>query len=77
MFRYPGGWCKAFYKGDVNTTDQWIVVTNDGGFYKVGAIYMVWSNDIAMACWSAKHMKKTVAACMKGEKPERDPYYQT
>jgi len=79
MFKYPGGWCKAFYKGDdPKTSDQWIIVTNNGGFYKIGASYMVWSPDgRARACWSAKTMKIAVCAFLKGEDAPRDPDYQT
>ena len=78
MFKYPGGWSKAYYKGNVKTTDQWIVVTNNGGFYKVDALFMVWEKTgRALACWSQKHMKKTVIAFFQDTNPERDPDYQT
>jgi hypothetical protein len=73
MFQYPGGWHKAFYKGD-----QWIIVTNNGGFYKVGAEFMVWLPDgRAFARWSTKTMKEAVMSIMREIDMPFDPNYQT
>lgn len=78
MFKYPGGWYKAFYKGDVETTDKWIIVTANGGFYKVNAIFMVWTYDgVCVARWTVKSMKEAVCAKFKGLDIPFDPNYQT
>lgn len=74
----PGGWCNAYYKGDINTTDKWIIVTTNGGFYKVDAIYMVWSyTGSNVARWSDKSMKEAVIAGFNGKPFPPDPNYQT
>jgi len=68
MFRYPGDFYKIYYKGDMNTTDQWIVVTNNGRYYKAGTSFMVWQpNGNATACKSVKSLKLVLAALFKGE----------
>ena len=78
MFQYPGGWSKAYYKGDLKAPLEWIIVTNNGGFYKVDATFIVWtSTGKSVAAWTSKHMKKIVIAFFKGMRPERDPNYQS
>ena len=57
--------------------EDWIVVTDDGGYYKVGAKYMVWSRGWVKASWSYDHMEKQVEAAKAGQDPPRDPGYQT
>jgi glyoxylate utilization-related uncharacterized protein len=78
IFRSQRGWFKAFYNGDVNTTEKWIIVTPDGGYYKVFAKYMIWCHDEgASACWTTKSMKAMLFAKFKGLKMPFDPDYQT
>lgn len=77
MFRYPGGWYKAYYKGDMNTTDQWIIVTKNGRYYKVGAQYMVWQpNGCSSARWTVNSMKQALVAIFKDKTIPFDPDYQ-
>jgi|ETNvirenome_6_85_1030632.scaffolds.fasta_scaffold71293_1 hypothetical protein len=73
-----GGWVEAWYKGpDPEAATEWIVVTNDGGYYKVGAQYMVWTPGWNQAAWSDSHMEKQVQAAKAGQDPPRDPGYRT
>jgi hypothetical protein len=43
-FQYPADWYAdmIFYKGDPETTVDWIFVTTGAGYYKVGTKYSVW-----------------------------------
>ena len=78
LFRGGNGWYKAFYNGDVNTTEKWIIVTPDGGYYKVFARYMIWFyNAGASARWTDKSLKEALAAAFKGETLPFDPNYHT
>ena len=77
-----GGWCEAYYKGDVNTTKDWIVVMDTGWYYKVGATYMTWYMDkngelIGKCNWSKSALHRTIMALKKGEPTPFDPGYQT
>ncbi len=70
--------CFAYYKGnDPQTTKNWIIVTDDGGYYKVDAEYMIWSEKHILAMWSTKHLFKTLTAIMMDFAPPKDPDYQT
>ena len=44
IWKYATTWYTEciFYKGDVNTTSDWLFITNGGNYYKVGAKYSVW-----------------------------------
>lgn len=82
FFVYPGGWSKAYYKGtDIDSATEWIVVTNNGGFYKVFAEYMVWwlenGKQRSTARWSNGSLKNAIIAILKGENPPYDPEYHT
>jgi hypothetical protein len=69
---------EAWWRGeDPETAQDWIVVTDDGGYYKVGAKYMVWSRGWVKASWSYDHMEKQVEAAKADQDPPRDPGYQT
>lgn len=84
-FAGGGGWCTgaAFYKGDPKTSTDWIVVTDNGGYFKVGAEFMVWYKPEskeeygAQAVWSVSHLKKTLKSLFKTGKTIPDPGYQT
>ena len=77
-FKYSNGWCAAYYKGnDPETATDWIVVTTDGGFYKVNALYMIWSNNDVRAAWTNAHVNRVIKAIRNGECPPVDPKYQT
>lgn len=56
---------------------DWIIVTDDGGYYKVDAQYMVWTSNWTQAAWSRQHMLKLVDAAKRGVNPPKDPEYQT
>ena len=53
------------------------IVTNDGGYYKSGAQYMIWAPGWSQAAWSDSHMQKQVQAAKAGQDPPRDPGYRT
>ena len=44
IWAYANTWYKEhiYYKGDINTTSDWIFVTNGGGYYKHGTNLCVW-----------------------------------
>ncbi len=71
----------VFYKGDINTTKDWIVVTDDGAFYKVGASWMVWyiegEKTRSQAIWSGAALKKTIKSLITEGEIVKDPDYQT
>ena len=83
-FKYPGSWIvdATFLKSD----NEFIVTVDNGGFYKVGAAYMVWhmittkSNEkklVAQAIWTDTALKKTLKSLMKTGTTIHDPNYQT
>jgi len=39
---WDGCWYAAYYRGDIETTDDWIIVVDTGCFYKVNATFMTW-----------------------------------
>jgi hypothetical protein len=72
----------VYYKGDVNTTTDWIIVTDDGGYYKVGAQYMIWhkcstGKIVAQAIWSNAALKRSMRALINMGETVMDPGYQT
>ena len=90
VFQYTDTYVAAYYKGDPETSTDWVFVTDDGGFYKVGAYLMIWFEcnhefpigggihyGKTVAIWSEKFYKKALKRILNGEKPGRDPYYQT
>ena len=74
--RYPCNWLIGcvFYQGDTpETATKWIIVTDNGGFYKVHAQYALWhtrdippnsidpDREYGMQCvWSTAHLKRTL-----------------
>jgi hypothetical protein len=82
--QYGGCWCigAVFYKGDLNTTKDWIFTVDDGGFYKVDAIFMVWYfiNGEVKKCnaiWSGAYLKKAIKQLITTGEMNRDPGYQS
>lgn len=71
-----------FYKGDIETTKDWIIVTNDGGYYKVDAYYMIWHRYSptqigAQAIWSNAALKRSLKSLVTMGNTVPDPGYQT
>ena len=54
-----------------------MVGTDNAGFYKQGAEYMLWSNNFVMAYWGGYEFKKNLKRALKGEKVLRDTNYIT
>jgi hypothetical protein len=82
IFEYSGHWIigKTFYKGDnPETATEWIVTTDNGGFYKVGAEYMLWQfpSGGAQALWSNASLKKSLKSLLTNGTTVADPDYQT
>lgn len=78
IFQYPGGWVEAYYKGDnPETATEWIIATANGGFYKVGALYMIWHPNGSKACWSGREAQRTIKELILTRVSRRDPNYQT
>ena len=44
IFEYAHIWYRdaIFYRGNVNTTNDWLFITNGGNFYKHGKKYCIW-----------------------------------
>jgi hypothetical protein len=79
MMRYGGSWCDAFYKGDINNPEYFLLVTDNGGSFKVDAMYMLWGKKFSRAFWSTSALTKGINQVVSGEMeiPERDYDYQT
>ena len=73
----------VFYRGDIDTTEDWLIVFDHGWYYKVGAEFMIWyyqSADkefVGRACWSLNHLVNGLLEFFKDGKISRDPDYQT
>lgn len=78
-------WCMGavYYKGDIETTNDWIVTTDDGGYYKVGAEFMIWhpgkkSGEFnAQAIWSTAALKRSLKSLVEKGSTVADPGYQS
>lgn len=79
VFKYPGDWIDAYYKGNVNNPEDIIIITTNGGFYKVGATFMVWSETFVLSYCQYEDMKKALDEFFTYnlDKPKRDPLYQS
>lgn len=82
--QYGGQWTDAYYEGkDPETATNWFITLNDGGSYKVGAMYMTWfqrnpeQGVVAVANWSTSAMHRTLKALRHSEEPPFDPNYQS
>lgn len=76
-FKYgDGSYCDYFKKDD-----DFIVVTPDGGYYKVDAIFSVWykiGDTVGMQCiWSMAALKRTLKSLKIEGKTVPDPGYTT
>lgn len=89
-FQSPSAsWCigAVFYKGDLETTNDWIVTTDDGWYYKVHAEYMIWHRPKgaqpgetkfhAQAIWSNAALKRSLKSLMVTGMTTPDPGYQS
>lgn len=71
------GWIEAFYEGnDAKAATNWIIVTDDGSYYKVHAVFSVWGSGRMMCAWSVSSMGKMVRSFMTGVR-FFDPGYTT
>ena len=79
IFKYPGDWIDAYYKGSINSPKDLIIITDNAASYKVGAQFMVWSTKFVLSYTYHENMTEALLKFFKGEvdKPERDPYYQS
>lgn len=82
IFEYGGSWIIGwtYYKGDnPETATEWIVVTNNGGFYKVDAEFMLWHipSGTVQALWSGAAVKRSLKSLMTVGTTVADPDYQT
>ena len=81
---HGGSWMLGcvFYKGDIDTTTDWIIVTDDGGYYHCFAKYMIWYNcstgkGVAEAIWTKKTLKLSLKSLITIGETTHDPKYQT
>lgn len=72
-WKYADGWCMAYHKDK----KDWIIVTEDGGSYKVDAIFSMWFDTGMFCAWSYEHLVKMIEAKMQGLPISRDPGYQS
>lgn len=82
IFKYGGSWWANFtyYRGDnPETATEWIIPTDNGGSYKVGAEYMLWQmpSGNAQACWSSASLKRSIKSLLTRGVTVADPDYQT
>ncbi len=78
------GWTDAYFEGDnPETATNWFITCDDGGWYKVDAIYMTWfrrpgRDDVVALCnWTTSALNRTLKALRHDLEPPRDPGYQT
>ena len=73
----------AYYEGnDAATATNWIIVLDNGGYYKVNATYITWyyhpiDGVVGKCNWSRAALAETLAALLAGEQPPIDPDYHT
>ena len=72
----------AYYIGpSPEEATEWIIVMDDGGYYKVGAQYSFWRTTpegMSLQCvWSYNHLKKTLRNYIDNGETIFDPGYQT
>ena len=89
VFRGYGSWIigMAYYMGETpETATRWILVTDDGGYYKVHASYMLWYDTGVddeykglrnQALWSLASLKRSLKSFIFHGKRTEDPDYQT
>lgn len=72
-------WLEAMYKGeDPETATEWVIVTDNGGYFKVFALYMIWMpNGGGHARWSNHTLTLAMRAIRTGNPIAFDPNYQT
>jgi hypothetical protein len=84
--RFGGCWVlgMVYYKGDSpETATDWIIVTDNGGFFKVNAIAMIWYRNsatgsiCAQAIWSDRHLRKSLRNLIENGQTLPDPGYTT
>src|SRR6185369_11098696 len=77
-------WIKNYvwYEGETpETATDWIIVTDDGWYYKVMAEFMIWytlpdGTMGAQAIWTKKHLNKSLENLKTFGKTLPDPDYQ-
>lgn len=77
VFKYTNHYLEIWSKDE-----EWVIVTGDGGFYKVGAQYMIWHPHpehgmVAQAVWSFEHLIKSLESLFMTGETLPDPDYQT
>jgi hypothetical protein len=85
MFQYGGQVQVALYKGEIpEEAKEWIIVTDNGGFYKVGAQFVMWftkadyPDGYGCQCyWSSKALVTSITSLMSKGVTVRDSDYQT
>ena len=78
IFQWHGRWTEIFFKGkSMKKAIDWIIVTDDGGSYKVGATWMLWNKDYVKAAWSRKALIDMIMCIIKDKEMIEDPNYQT
>lgn len=77
-FKYPGSW---FYDCSYIRGKDFIVTTDDGAYYKVGAEFMVWyrigERSGSQAIWSNAALKRTLKSLIDEGQTTPDPNYRT
>ena len=81
-FKYHGSQWLFGYAFQRNDNKEFIVVTNDGGYYKVHAQFMIWhvnQNNVvcSQACWTLASMRRSMKSLLNGTGTVFDPNYQT
>lgn len=72
----------ACYYKTLEDPKTWILVTDNGGAYKVDAEYMIWyttkdGRDGSQAIWSTKALRNSIKSLMTKGTTVSDPGYQT
>jgi len=68
---------EIFVKMDGDKLEDWIILTDDGGYYSVGAEYMIWTGGkYSLTTWSGQAASKMMKQYMRSGRMSRDPDYQ-
>ena len=85
IFAHDACWVKdeVYFKGDSpETAEDWIITTDNGGYFKVGAHSMIWyfnsEGGANSTCrWTRKAQKQAINAIISNGVHSIDPNYQT
>ena len=83
IWKYSSSWIFLYFKGvSPETATNWCVVMDNGGFFKVGAQWIIYfhgqSGQMNSNCvWTGAHLERTLRSLFVTGNTLPDPNYQT